>query len=108
MSREVLDRVLAQSVLSESSPESALEYLQSIYRNPAEPEHRRMRAAALALPFESPKLSATALFREDGFAIQLERAIARSNAQLSNGGKMIELKASATNGGEHQPRRRVS
>jgi hypothetical protein len=50
-----------------------------------------MRAAALAIPFESPKLTATAVSAMDGehFASLLEKAIARSQAPL----KQIELRA---------------
>jgi hypothetical protein len=60
-------------------PRSALDYLQSIYRNPIEPEHRRLRAAMAALPYESPRLAVTALLRDEhGFAAALDRAIARS------------------------------
>ena len=72
-------------------PANALEYLQSIYRNPAEPDGRRMRAAMAALPFESPKLTAMAVSSMNGehFAAMLEKAIARSQAPL----KQIELKA---------------
>jgi hypothetical protein len=44
----------------------------------------RMRAAIEALPFESLKLSATAVLTVDDFSERLERAIARS------GTKMIE------------------
>jgi hypothetical protein len=46
----------------------------------------RMRAAIEALPFESPKLSATAVLASEDFAERLEKAIARS------GVKMIEAK----------------
>ena len=63
-------------------PASALEYLQSIYRNPSEPDGRRMRAAMAALPFESPKLNAVAVMNDEGFSIMLEKAIQRSRAPL--------------------------
>jgi hypothetical protein len=45
-----------------------------------------MRAAVEALPFESPKLSATAVLTGEDFAERLEKAIARS------GVKMIDAK----------------
>ena len=63
----------------------ALEYLQSIYRNPMEAMPARMRAAIESLPYENPKLSAVAHGHFDGtsFAAQLERAIARSKALLA-------------------------
>jgi hypothetical protein len=48
-----------------------------------------MRAAALALPYESPKLAVTALVHDEhSFAAALDRAIARSAA-----GKVLELEA---------------
>src|SRR5215471_19280830 len=58
----------------------ALPYLQSIYRNPMEPTSVRMRAAIECLPFETPKLSATAVATMDGldFAAALDRCIERS------------------------------
>ena len=59
---------------------NALEYLQSIYRNPAEATSVRIRAAVEALPFEAPKLSAVAVASMSGadFAKRPDRAIERS------------------------------
>jgi hypothetical protein len=66
---------------------NSLEYLQSVYRDPAQSTNVRMRAATAALPFEHPKLSAVAHVTDlDKFAVQLELAINRSNeAKLIEG-----------------------
>ena len=62
-------------------PANALEYLQSIYRNPSEFDGRRMRAAMAAIPFESPKLAVTTLLADaDSFGALLDKAIARSQS----------------------------
>jgi hypothetical protein len=63
------------------APISALEYLQSVYRNPSEPEGRRLRAAMAALQFESPRLGviATTNMSDRDFARLLDRAIERAN-----------------------------
>jgi hypothetical protein len=59
---------------------NSLEYLQSVYSDPLQETHVRMRAAALAIPFEFPKLAVTAVMDERGFAQRLDEAIARSTA----------------------------
>ena len=65
---------------------NALSFLQAIHRSANVPLSVRMRAAIEALPFESPKLSATAILQGDDFALRLERAIARNGA----GARLIE------------------
>jgi hypothetical protein len=74
---------------ADPEPINSLEYLQSIYRDPEQPDATRIRAAVECLPFENPKLSAVGFMREaETFASRLERAIERSN-----GARMIEARA---------------
>lgn len=83
----------ARPIAQVDEPINALVYLQSIYRNPSEPEGRRMRAAIEALPYEVPKLSAMALTTMSGseFARRLDAAIERS-------AKVIEHRPNEGNG----------
>jgi hypothetical protein len=61
-------------------PRTALGYLQGIYRDPSQPEARRMRAATIAIAYESPRLAVTAyLSNADDFSERLDRAIAQSH-----------------------------
>ena len=80
-----------RELLEVAEDETSLDFLQKVYRSSRQPLSTRMRAAAIALPFESPKLTAMAVSSMNGehFAAMLERAIARSQAPL----KQIELKA---------------
>jgi len=55
----------------------SLEGLQAIYRNPALPLTTRMRAMMAAVPYESPKLIATAIVNEGSFAELLDRRLNR-------------------------------
>lgn len=63
--------------------ETALALLQAIYRNKQVPLPVRMRAASLAVPFETPRLSAMAFasMNTNDFAAALDRAIQRSNGK---------------------------
>ena len=66
---------------------TALDFLRAIYHNDELPLRTRMAAAVAALPFETPKLSATALVpMGEEFAKRLEKAIQRSR----EGPKLIE------------------
>jgi hypothetical protein len=76
-------RELMRVEVEEREPErvTSLEYLQRIYRDPAQPTSVRMRAAIESLPFENPRMSAVAVGYLDGstFVEKLERAIVRSD-----------------------------
>jgi hypothetical protein len=68
--------------------ETALGLLQAVYRDKRTPLHTRMRAATIAIQYETPKLAVTGYLRDDAtFAQALDRAIARSRE-----GKVIELR----------------
>jgi hypothetical protein len=86
MKREMLNTVDAalsrfDDEIDLSPGETSLSFLQKIYRSPAQPMSRRLRAAMAALPHEHPKLGAIATLSINGddFASQLDRAIERSS-----------------------------
>jgi hypothetical protein len=84
----ILDKINEEAAQSALDGETALELLQAVYRNKRAPLSVRMRAATIAIQYESPRLAVTGVLRDDaGFAAQLERALIRSNT-----GKVIELK----------------
>ena len=68
----------------QSSKLDALGYLQMIYRDPQLSTAVRMRAAGLALPFESPKLAVTAMVSEQDFATVLDRRLKRIEEMKAN------------------------
>jgi hypothetical protein len=66
---------------------SSLAFLQAVYRCPNQTLHTRMRAAALCLPYEHPKLAVTAVLDgSEDLGARLSRAIQRS-------AKVIALRA---------------
>jgi hypothetical protein len=95
----MLDTVVAELDQIEEAQEKAeqvearpraLEFLQAVYQNEMVPLSVRMRTAIECLPFETPKLSATAIIPGgEHFAARLEKAIERSR----QGPKLIEHSA---------------
>jgi hypothetical protein len=57
---------------------TSLTLLRAVYRSAALPLPTRMRAAAMAIAYEHPKLAVTAILSDDSFAERLDRALARS------------------------------
>jgi hypothetical protein len=72
--------------------ETALELLQTVYRDQRVPLPVRMRAAALAIPFETPKLGSMAIssMSENDFAAALDRAIERSSKLINGRAEQVE------------------
>jgi hypothetical protein len=91
---EVLNRIERQEVEPEL-PEgiTALPLLQMVYRGQVKLTPQQARAAIEALPYETPKLSATAIATMDGksFAEALDRAIERSKLPPMLNAPTIEL-----------------
>jgi hypothetical protein len=83
---------LGQVNATEQEPISALEYLQSIYRNPTEETGKRIRAATEALPHESPRMASVAVgyFTGQDFATRLEKAIEASNRAKVIEGRVLD------------------
>jgi hypothetical protein len=82
---DAVDEVLKRIEQQKEEPElpegiMALELLQMAYRGKVKLTPQQSRCAIESLPYETPKLSATAVATMDGksFAEALERAIARS------------------------------
>ena len=75
---------------------TAKEALRMVYRGEIVLSPQQMRAAIESLPYETPKLSATAIATMDGktFAEALERAITRSQSPPLLNGQVEELPAS--------------
>jgi hypothetical protein len=71
----------------ETEPDDALDYLRSVYRNPLEPTPVRMKAAAIAIEYERPRLAVIASIDGNDFAARLERAIARSGKVIDGPAK---------------------
>jgi hypothetical protein len=88
-----------QLILPEGT--TAKEALRMVYRGEIVLSPQQMRAAIESLPYETPKLSATAIATMDGqtFAEALERAIERSNSPVPLlNGPMEELPADELKG----------
>jgi len=69
---------------------TSLDLLQAVYRSNALPLHTRMRAAMVCLPFETPKLLATAIIDERDFATLLDQRIKRFAEMEANRPKLID------------------
>jgi hypothetical protein len=74
-------------------PTDALTFLRAVYQNSSVPLPVRIRCAVECLPFESPKLSATAIVQGQDFAALLDARLKRiSEAQMMEGTAEVEIK----------------
>ena len=71
----------------------ALEFLQAIYMNEELPLLTRVRVAISCLPFETPKLLATAIINEQDFATLLDQRLEHLKKLREQEPKLIEAKA---------------
>ena len=71
----------------------AIDYLRSVYQNPLQPDNVRMRAAAIAIEYELPRLAVTATFDSADFAARLDKAVERTRKVAVIEAKPIETNA---------------
>ena len=77
---------------------TSLKFLQTIYRNPEVPLPVRMKAAAIAIEYELPRLAVTATVNAGDFAVQLDKAIERSRrVSMIEAKPMIEGSVASAN-----------
>jgi hypothetical protein len=82
----VLDRIEQQRDELELPPGATpLDFLEAVYRSPAQPIFQRMKAAIEAAQYRHARLAVTATVTTEDFAAMLDKAIERS-------GKAQELK----------------
>ena len=91
MSMDGVFAEITEELIELAPGEISLDLLRRVYRSTQQPMSMRMRAAIEALPFEVPKLSATAnVTLDSSFAARLERAIERSKSVPMLNGPTIE------------------
>jgi hypothetical protein len=59
------------------SAQTALQLMQAIYRDPAQPQHTRIKCAAVAIAYESAKLSVSMAVNHRGMGDMIDRAHAK-------------------------------
>jgi hypothetical protein len=69
----------------------ALDYLRSVYSDPLQPTNTRLKAAAIAIEYERPRLAVTAVVPGEDFAARLNQAITRSRQKLIENGQTLIL-----------------
>jgi len=77
---QVLDRIEETAEALALPPDATpIDFLCAVYQSPAQPMHRRLRAAIECAPYVHPKFSVVAAMGDPkAFAAALEAAIARS------------------------------
>ena len=92
----ILDKISVEAAELAPDGETALGLLQEVYRNKRVPLSTRMRAATIAIQYETPKLAVTGYVNDTAsFAQALDRAIQRS----AEGRVTLELTAAPEAGG---------
>jgi hypothetical protein len=79
-------------VQREEEPESALAYLQDIYKGRRAADHVRMKAARECLPFEVPKLAVTGYVNDSATFAQALESQDRAKVRCSNSPRATQVK----------------